>query len=397
MSGPAVIPPDPTPESHERALYARLGLSPDATREEVVAAYDAVADYLDHAPRELRDWANARAEEADEAFAILSDPAALAGAVALVGTAARPAHAPGGSATPPTRRAAPVDEVLDDEDGPELEELIASVTPGTHRDTIGGPRRARRVGRVPPGIAGTARRGMTAPGAARGRALRRIAIVGGVAIAAIAIAVAGYNFGPGAAPAVSAQQSPSPSASPALDQAKVADLMARIQANPRDVASLLALADAFGKAGDDASAGDWATKALAVDPKNVDGYLALGVAQFNLGYQTKAEASWKQAVAVDSKNVLAHYYLGFLYFAETPQDVAGATSEWKQVIALDPTSDIAKSVQAHLDSLTGASPAPSGSAPSGSAGASATPSGSPQTSPATSPTASPAPSGSAQP
>ncbi|HYM84155.1 MAG TPA: hypothetical protein VEY67_08395, partial [Candidatus Dormibacteraeota bacterium] len=90
-----------------------------------------------------------------------------------------------------------------------------------------------------------------------------------------------------------------------------------------------------------------------------------------------------------------HYDLGFLYFAKQPQDKAGAIREWQTVIQLDPKSDLATQLQAHLTSLTG-SPAPSGSAggspvPADSASAAPTDSAAPAAS------ASPAASSSAHP
>jgi hypothetical protein len=66
-------------------------------------------------------------------------------------------------------------------------------------------------------------------------------------------------------------------------------------------------------------------------------------------------------------------------------DWTNVVTEWNKVIAIDPTTQLATTVQSHLTSLVAASmiPAPSGSAspsgsvtPSASAGASAAPSAS---------------------
>ena len=57
----------PTRDELERSLADRLGISPNATPEEIAAAHDAVATFLADAPRDLRGWAAARAAEADEA------------------------------------------------------------------------------------------------------------------------------------------------------------------------------------------------------------------------------------------------------------------------------------------------------------------------------------------
>ncbi len=372
-------------EALERDLYARLGLTPNATREELAAAYEAVQGYLGAAPRDLRDWAKARSAEVDEAYALLSDPAALAGAVALVGAVERPAHQPGGPATPPARRATSVSaEVAEAEDDVDVDELVASVTPDTHRDTVGAKPKAtaaKTAVPVKPRRSASAR---------RARLARRAAAGVGLVVAFVAVAYIGYNFGPGGAPATAAQQSPGTagaSAAPTIDAQKVASLMQKIQANPNDLTSLLGLVDAYMQAEDYKTAGDFAAKVVAVDPNNVQGYLAVGAAAYNQGDDATAETAWKKAVALDPKSVDGHYYLGFLYFAKQPQDTANAIAEWQKVIALDPSSDLATSLKAHLASMTG-SPAPGGSAaPSGSAAPAASPS----------PAASPAPSSSAQP
>lgn len=146
-------------------------------------------------------------------------------------------------------------------------------------------------------------------------------------------------------------------ASPTPDAAKIADLMATVEANPTDATSLLALADEYFRVGDYATASDWAKRVVAADAKNVEGYVALGAAQYNLGDETAAETAWEQAIVLDPRDVEAHYDLGFLYFAKQPQDTAGAIREWRAVVALDPGSDLATAVQAHLDAMTG-SPRP---------------------------------------
>jgi hypothetical protein len=90
MSVPAAAGKPMTPEKLERELLARLGLDPSATPEDLSTAHQAVSAYLAGAPRHLRSWARTQAAGADEAYALLTDPAALARAVALVGASARP-------------------------------------------------------------------------------------------------------------------------------------------------------------------------------------------------------------------------------------------------------------------------------------------------------------------
>ncbi len=403
MTAPTAADRPLTIEELERHLMARLGLPPASSSEDVDSAHRAVTAYLAHAPRELKDWARHQAAAADEAYALLIDPAALADSVALVGPTARPAAMPGGPATPPARRGPSATKSAPDGAGsvakasahgtapvvaahePTFEELLAEVTPNTHRDTAPKPNvLSSAATQAAPPSGGT--------GVSSG--VKRLAIGGAVVVAAIAIAVGGYQLGNAggttASPAPSSAAAAS--ATPTLDTAAVAALMQKIQANPKDTESLMALADEYYKVDDFTTATTWLEKLLAVDATNVRALLALGAAQFNLGKMDEAKASWDKVVAVEPDNVEAHYDLGFYYLNQTPPDMAGVQAEWNKVIEISPDSDIAKTVKSHLDALV--SPAPSSSTsptPSGSAAPSASPA------PSAAPSASPAASGSSQP
>jgi len=409
------------PEKLERELLARLGLDPSATPEDVSTAHGTVSAYLAAAPRSLRAWARVQASGADEAYALLTDPAALSRAVALVGAGARPAVLPGEPATPPARRdalaptpvaapsaatgraagasaGAPVDElgrriVSDDE----IDALLAEVDPTAHREIVGTE--AERVASTA-AATGTDRPGRLL-GVIGSAAFRNLALIGAT-VAAIGIVIAlGFNAGGTSASVIGAGGSPAPSTAataPVLDQAAVAALMAKIQANPSDADSLMKLGDEYYKTGDYTTAGNWFAKVTAVEPAKVRGFLALGATAFNLGDAARAETAWQQVVTLDEKNVEAHYDLGFLYLNRQPADMAGVQREWSRVVALAPDSDIAKTVKAHLDALASAAPASPGAsgAPGGSPAAG---SGSPAASrtPSAAPATSPAPAGSAQP
>ena len=58
--------------------------------------------------------------------------------------------------------------------------------------------------------------------------------------------------------------------------------MAKVQANPKDVATLLALADEFYAGGQYETSATWLDKVLAVEPENIQGLLARGAVYFNL-------------------------------------------------------------------------------------------------------------------
>jgi len=153
----------------------------------------------------------------------------------------------------------------------------------------------------------------------------------------------------------------SSSSASALDMKKVSDLMQKITTNPKDVASFAALANLYFQAGDYKNSAQFSSEVVKLDPKNATGWVGLGAAQFNQGDAKSAEKSWLKATVVAPKNAEAHYDLGFLYLSGQKPDSAAAKKEWATVVAIDPKSDLAKTVQTHLASLNSASPNPSAS------------------------------------
>jgi tetratricopeptide (TPR) repeat protein len=147
----------------------------------------------------------------------------------------------------------------------------------------------------------------------------------------------------------SATAAPGVPAAVPIDQAKVAALTEKVSANPRDVASLQGLGDAYFAANDYKNAALWDQKVLTVDPKNQVALLAAGAAQFNLGNAAEAKKQWLVAAALYPDDAEVHYDLGFLYMSQTPPDKARMTAEWKKVVAIDPNSSLAKTVATHLN------------------------------------------------
>ena len=84
---------------------------------------------------------------------------------------------------------------------------------------------------------------------------------------------------PGIAGAPTGQQTTAPSGGPSVvpvDQAKVAALMKKVSANPKDTASLLTVGDIYFAAADYKDASVFEQKVLGVDPKNQAALLAVG-------------------------------------------------------------------------------------------------------------------------
>lgn len=194
------------------------------------------------------------------------------------------------------------------------------------------------------------------------RWLRSKPVLALAGLALVATVVGGvYLAGRSEVPGIQGAATDTASGTGQVDQAKLAALMQKISANPKDVASLSQLGDLYFAAGDYKTAAVWEQKVLQVDPKNVTAMLALGAGHFNQGDTTKAEQVWQQVVALDPRQAEAHYDLGFLYLSKNPPDMAKVREEWGKVVQIDPNSQIAKTVTTHLTSLQTASPGASAS------------------------------------
>jgi cytochrome c-type biogenesis protein CcmH/NrfG len=405
----------------EEALLGRLGLDDTASAEQIGAAHEAVEAFLSGAPRHLAGWARRQAAAADEAYALLTDPVALARSAALVGAAARLDTAPDGSATPPVRReptapvkaeaakresapvAAPIerpgrngtatpatpakparhDDIEPSDD--ELAALIAEVTPSAHRDRVSGGGTQRRAATSQP-------LAEVDPRPVGGRLFtgRRVAIGAILAVGLLGIGFGAFQLGGGGKPPAAAAVAGDTTTG--IDQAVVSAAMEKISQNPNDTEALQTIADQYFNAQQFATAATFLDKILAIDPKNIQALLGRGATAFNQSDAAGAKSYWTQVLAIDPKNAEAHYDLGYLYMST--QDYAGMQSEWQAYLAVDPESATADQVRQHLAAFAAqasASPGASGAAasagasPAASPGASAAPAAS--TAPSTSPSA----------
>jgi len=285
-------------------LLGRLGLRASASDQDVEAAHNGLVEFLELAPREVKSWAAARSTDVDEAFALLS--------------------------------------------GPEQDLVPAAQMAAMAQDA---PVKTSQPPAAPP-----AARGALAAFAANKP--RRNKIIGAIgAVLAVAIVFLVFQMGKGDdVPGISGKptgQETTAAASGAtpVDQAKLGALMQKITANPKDTASLQSIGDLYFAATDYKNATVFEQKVLAVDPKNQVALLALGAAQFNLGNAVEAKKQWLIAAGLYPKNAEVHYDLGFLYMSAKPPDTANMQAEWKKVVAIDPNSNLAKSVQTHINGI----------------------------------------------
>lgn len=310
-----------------RELLGRLGLRADATDQDVEEAHDGLVEFLERAPHDVKSWAASATAEADEAFALLSGPEKDLVAAAPVAVMAQ----------------AGVDQTSP-----------ASIP----QPTISSGFNALAAPPAPPAKP-------WAPAALTSAKAQKKKLIGaGVAVVAVAVVAGVFFMGKGSSvpgitgtpTATTTTPSSGPSVVPA-DPAKVAALMAKITANPKDKASFQALGDIYFAAADYKNASVFEQKVLGVDPKNQVALLSGGAAQFNLGNNAAAKKLWLVAAKLYPKSAEVHYDLGFLYMSATPPDSVNMNIEWKKVVAIDPNSALAKTVADHIKT-----PAPNASA-----------------------------------
>ncbi len=281
-------------------LYARLGLTPTASDQDVESAHRDVLAFLATVSSEIRGWANVQTASIDEAFALLAIPAAELDAMVLSENAETP---------------------------------VSTSVANVPKSLLSNPARKKLI---------------------------KIASV----FILVAVVFGVYKIGNSKDLAASGAKSSQASSNEAgattatIDQTRVTALMGKISVNPRDITSLQSLGEIYFAATEYKTAAMWETKVLEVDPKNKTGLLALGAAHFNSGNNSEAEKAWLIAADLYPNLAEVHYDLGFLYLSQSPPNIAKVTYEWNKVIKIDPNSSVAKTVATHLKGLASSSPTP---------------------------------------
>ena len=151
-------------------------------------------------------------------------------------------------------------------------------------------------------------------------------------------------------------------------QATIVDLLGRVQANPRDTASLSKLADAYlqgGTANDLASAGRALLLLISLEPRNTSAYQRLITAYIDYGDWTDAAAATNSYARIATTAATAPdipFFRGLIALRGSG-DRAEAAKQFRSFLALAPNDPRATMVRALLQEA----------APSGSAAASPSP------------------------
>ena len=147
---------------------------------------------------------------------------------------------------------------------------------------------------------------------------------------------------PAAAPAQ--QQSAAPATgpaagrqAPALDQARVDQLTATINSDPKNTTAIVQLANVYFDAERFSDAITWYEKALALDPKNADVSTDLGVSYYYTNRTDEALKRFEESLKIDPKHTKTLLNKGIV-LAFGKEDLKGAAAEWQKVVDLAPSS-----------------------------------------------------------
>lgn len=138
----------------------------------------------------------------------------------------------------------------------------------------------------------------------------------------------------------------------ALDDDRVAELVAQLESHPDDIGAKRELAELHDDAGLWDQAAEYHAAVIEQEPADVDSLLALGVIQFNLGDVEASEGTWLRAVDADPTLPEPYFNLGFAYLGQEPAQRDKAVEAWEKLIEVAPDSSLAQTARTHIDGIT---------------------------------------------
>ncbi len=138
--------------------------------------------------------------------------------------------------------------------------------------------------------------------------------------------------------------------------------------NPKDVESILLLANMLSNSGKLQEAIPYYQKALDQNPNDASARLDFARALSDSDLNGDAELQFKKVIALDPKNQDAHYYLAELYSRWQPPRKPEAIVEYQTAFEIDPTTLVGQKSRDALVALGVATPTASpGATPAGQA------------------------------
>jgi cytochrome c-type biogenesis protein CcmH/NrfG len=163
-----------------------------------------------------------------------------------------------------------------------------------------------------------------------------------------------------ASPAPVAQSAPSTGApagggrtAPVLDQARVDQLTAAINTDPRNTTAIVQLANVYFDAERFNDAIGWYEKAIALDPKDADVSTDLGVSYYYTNRTDEALKRFEASLQINPKHTKTLLNKGIV-LAFGKEDLKGAAVEWQKVVELAPGSPEGEAARRALEGVAAA-------------------------------------------
>ena len=142
-------------------------------------------------------------------------------------------------------------------------------------------------------------------------------------------------------------------AAPVLDQARVDQLNATIKGNPKDVSSVVQLANVYFDAERWPDAISWYERALALNPKDPDVSTDLGVSYYYTNRTDEALKRFEESLKIDPKHTKTLLNKGIV-LAFGKEDLKGAAVEWQKVVDIAPGSPEGEAARRALEGVAAA-------------------------------------------
>jgi cytochrome c-type biogenesis protein CcmH/NrfG len=140
---------------------------------------------------------------------------------------------------------------------------------------------------------------------------------------------------------------------PALDQARVDQLTAAINTDPRNTTAIVQLANVYFDAERFTDAISWYEKAIALDPKNADVSTDLGVSYYYTNRTEEALKRFEDSLRIDPKHTKTLLNKGIV-LAFGKEDLKGAAVEWQKVVDIAPSSPEGQAAKRALEGVAAA-------------------------------------------
>jgi tetratricopeptide (TPR) repeat protein len=140
---------------------------------------------------------------------------------------------------------------------------------------------------------------------------------------------------------------------PALDQARVDQLTAAINTDPKNTTAIVQLANVYFDAERFNDAISWYEKAIALDPKNADVSTDLGVSYYYTNRTEEALRRFEDSLRIDPKHTKTLLNKGIV-LAFGKEDLKGAAVEWQKVVDIAPSSPEGQAAKRALEGVAAA-------------------------------------------